>query len=801
MAAPLCIEGEIELAEEQEWKLWYGQPADKWEEALPLGNGRLGAMVFGRITSERIQWNEDTLWSGFPRDTHNYDALRYLAPVRERIASGRYEEAEKLIEEHMVGRRTESFLPLGDLIIEQEGISGAVTGYRRELDLDAGMAAVRWVSEGRRYSREMFISAVDQVAVIRYEADADASLDLTIRQESLLKHHIRETAEGILRLFGHAPSHIADNYRGDHPQSVLYEEGRGLRYEMQLLAQVEGGHARADSGMIRISNASSVTLLVAAATDFEGFDQMPGAEGSMPSKRCEQALLAAAQLGYEQLRDRHLADHRALFRRVELRLGPEADGRLTACKPTDERLKAYREGGADPALEALLFQYGRYLLMGSSRPGTQPAHLQGIWNPHVQPPWNSDYTTNINTEMNYWPAEVANLSECHEPLIRMIGELSVHGSRTAHIHYGCRGWTAHHNVDLWRMSTPSDGSASWAFWPMGGVWLSRHLWEHYRYNPDLEYLRQTAYPLMKGAALFCLDWLVEDEKGRLMTSPSTSPENRFLTEEGVACSVSAGSTMDMALMRELFHSFIEASEMLDDDRELREELRQAAKRLLPYQIDAEGRLMEWSEPFAEAEPGHRHVSHLYGLYPGEEITPEATPELAAAAERSLASRIRSGGGHTGWSCAWLINLYARLGQPEAAYTYVRTLLSRSVHKNLLGDHPPFQIDANFGGAAGVAEMLLQSHGGVIRLLPALPAAWEAGAVHGLKARGGFVVAMAWSKGALDSASVISTHGQRCTLVYHRPLEVADDHGSIVAEGESCTFETQPGKVYVIRLLN
>lgn len=787
------------MSDQHVWKLWYGQPAAKWEEALPLGNGRLGAMMFGGAAVEHIQWNEDTLWSGFPRDTQNYNALRYLAPVRERIASGRYAEAEKMIEEHMVARRTESFLPLGDLIIEQEGVDEAVTDYRRELNLNAGTASVSFVSEGGRFTREMFISAVDQVGAIRYSGAEGTELHMTIRLDSPLMHSVGKTADGGILLFGQAPTHIADNYLGDHPQSVLYEEGSSLRYEMRLSAQAEGGQMRVEHGAIRISGAASVTLLVAAATDFEGYNAMPGSHGSSASKRCEQALGAAVQLGYDQLLKRHLEDHQALFRRVELRMGSKEDLRLKEGMPTDERLKAYREGGHDPGLEALMFQYGRYLLMGSSRPGTQPAHLQGIWNPHVQPPWNSNYTTNINTEMNYWPVEVGNLSECHEPLIQMIGELAVIGSRTANIHYGCRGWTAHHNVDLWRMSTPSDGSASWAFWPMGGVWLSRHLWEHYRYNPDLEYLRKTAYPLMKGAALFCLDWLVEDEKGRLVTSPSTSPENRFLTEEGVACSVSAGSTMDMALIRELFHACIEAAERLGADQQLQEELKLAAKLLLPYQIDAEGRLMEWSKPFAEAEPGHRHVSHLYGLYPGEEITPEATPELAAAAERSLASRIRSGGGHTGWSCAWLINLYARLGQPEAAYTYVRTLLSRSVHENLLGDHPPFQIDANFGGAAGLAEMLLQSHGGVIRLLPALPAAWEEGAVQGLKARGGFGVAMDWSQGTLGSAQVTSTYGHSCSLAYERPLTIEDEDGRIVAEGENCTFETQPGKVYSIRL--
>ncbi|MFB4332385.1 glycoside hydrolase family 95 protein [Paenibacillus sp. CR_12] len=788
-------------AEHKNTTLWYRKPAAKWEEALPLGNGRLGAMVFGGVQEECIQWNEDTLWSGFPRDTNNYEALRYLAKARELIASGKNAEAEQLIEGRMVGRNTESFLPLGDLLIRQSGIGDSCSEYRRELNLDTGIASTRFQGGGSDhiFSRDMFISAVDQVGVIHYECSGSGSIQLEIGLRSPLQHRTRTEEDGTLVLHGHAPTHIADNYRGDHPGSVLYEDGLGIRYEMRLLALTDSGQVTVDDSGMRICAAGSVTLLVAAATNFEGFDRSPGSGGTDPSGICRERLQGAMRHGVEQLRSRHVQDHQALFRRVELQLGRPENERSIAALATDERMEAYREGREDAALEALMFQFGRYLLIASSRPGTQPAHLQGIWNPHVQPPWNSDYTTNINTEMNYWPAETTRLSECHEPLIQMIRELSVSGARIAKIHYGARGWVAHHNVDLWRMASPSDGRAMWAFWPMGGAWLCRHLWERYQFHPDLEYLRETAYPLMRGAALFCLDWLIEDGKGHLVTSPSTSPENQFLTAEGLPCSVSAGSTMDMAIIRDLFHNCIEASQLLEQDDELREEWKAAVARLLPYAIDDEGRLMEWSKPYPEAEPGHRHVSHLYGLYPGSDITLQDTPQLAEAAYRTLMSRIDHGGGHTGWSCVWLINLFARLQQPEKAYDYVRTLISRSMHPNLLGDHPPFQIDANFGGSAGLVEMLLQSHLDAIQLLPALPKAWAEGSVRGLKARGGFIVDMEWKGGILASASITSTHGRICRIQYSQPLAVRREDGSVVTTGDRLSFETVSGMTYQIAL--
>ncbi|WP_342563081.1 glycoside hydrolase family 95 protein [Paenibacillus sp. FSL R7-0345] len=786
------------MKQEQAWKLKYKQPAAVWEEALPLGNGHMGAMVFGGTAEERFQLNEDTLWSGFPRDTNNYEALRYLKKARELVAAGNYTGAEQLVNSRMLGVNCQAYMPLGDLLLKQPDAESCAE-YSRELDLDSGVSTVSFRTEAGRYTRESLISAPDGVMVVRLSSEAGSGLDLELSLSSPLKHTVKQQGAASLVLEGRCPTHIADNYHRDHPYAIQYEDGLGIAFALHMQVIATGGSLEAADGRLIISGADQVQLILAAATDYEQVKSRTahlksssgaGPAGLLsPGESCEQRLAAAAAVPYEVLKQRHTADHQALFRRLELDLGWSEAAEL----PTDERLAAYKDGGEDPALEALLFQYGRYLLIGSSRPGSQAANLQGIWNEHVTPPWNSNYTTNINTQMNYWLAEVGNLSELHGPLMDLISELSETGARTAAVHYGARGWTAHHNVDLWRSSVPSGGDASWAFWPMGGVWLSRHLWEHYAYNPDPAFLQETAYPLMKGAALFALDWLVEGPDGLLVTSPSTSPENRFVTAEGEPCSVSMGSAMDMSLIRELFGHCLEAAQLLDTDKAFRQQLEQTLPRLAPLVITADGRVQEWFEDFPEAEPGHRHVSHLYGLYPGEMINEQDTPELVEASRRTLEKRIASGGGHTGWSCAWLINLYARLRDGEAAHSFVRTLLTRSAYPNLFDAHPPFQIDGNFGAAAGIAEMLLQSHLGELRLLPALPAAWKDGRISGIRARGGYELELVWQDHALVSASITASRDGECRIVYARGLKIQLPDGSLAAADQP--LQVKSGEVY------
>lgn len=782
------------------FRLKYNQPAAIWEEALPLGNGHMGAMVFGGTAQERFQLNEDTLWSGFPRDTNNYEALRYLKKVRELVNEGRYTEAEKTVNSRMLGVNSQAYLPLGDLYIEHPGAEN-YRSYLRELDLDSGIATVAYNTGAGTFSREAWISAPDGVCVIQAASEAKGGLNLALSLDSPLKHTVKQAGANILVLQGRCPTHIADNYHRDHPSAILYEEGLGIAFELHLQVLASGGDVKYEDGKLVISGADRVMLLLASATDYEELRsraahlKKPADDGrgkfASPAESCSRRLAAAAAKSYEELRQRHTEDHSRIFRRVELDLGSRNKDDL----PTDQRLADYKDGEEDPALEALLFQYGRYLLMGSSRSGTQAANLQGIWNHHVTPPWNSNYTTNINTQMNYWLAEVGNLSEFHEPLIDFIRELSETGTRTASVHYGARGWTAHHNVDLWRSSSPSGGDASWAFWPMGGVWLCRHLWEHYAFNPSAAFLEETAYPLMKGAALFCLDWLVQGPDGYLVTNPSTSPENRFVTADGDICSVSYGSAMDMSLITELFGHCIQAAHILGIDEAFASELQETLSRLSPLKIAGDGRLQEWSEDFKESEPGHRHVSHLYGLYPGNLINEQETPELLEASRLSLETRISSGGGHTGWSCAWLINLYARLKDEEAAYGFVRTLLTRSVYPNLFDAHPPFQIDGNFGAAAGIAEMLLQSHLGVISLLPALPKSWKDGRIAGLKARGGYEVDMKWKDQVLEQARITALYDGACRVAYARELIIRLPDGTEVNSEE--LLHMKAGEVYII----
>ncbi|WP_256992249.1 glycoside hydrolase family 95 protein [Paenibacillus sp. XY044] len=758
-------------------KMWYRKPAKEWVEALPVGNGRLGGMVFGGAEQERIQLNEDTLWSGHPDDPANHEALSHLEKVRQLNFEGSYAEAQELIEEHMLGPWSASYQAMGDLYLQMEN-AGDVTEYRRELNLKRAVCRTSFVMNGVRYVREVFVSAADQVMVIHLSADQPGKVSVQASLDSLLEHKVKLDAPDRLILQGRSPSHV-EPFHARSADPVVYEEGKGMRFEIQLIAMADQGSLEQGEHGLKVERANAVTFLLAAATSFNGFDRDPFQDGSNPTLRCEEWLNRASAYSFQQLLHRHENEYGELFDRVELVLGAPGLTEL----PTDERIQALREGREDAQLAVLFFQFGRYLLISSSRPGTQPANLQGIWNDRTRPPWAGNYTVNINLQMNYWLAESCNLAECHTPLFDLLEDLRVTGRETAKIHYGASGWACHHAVDLWRLSTPSGGPskgpASWAFWPMAGPWLCQHLWEHYRFGGDVAFLREKAYPIMKEAALFLLDWLVKDPEGYLVTNPSTSPENTFIGPDGKKAAVSIASTLDNSLVWELFTNCMEASAILETDTEFRHELLAARNRLRPLRIGRYGQLQEWSQDFEEAEPGHRHTVHLYALHPGDQIDPYITPDLAEACRVSLDRRQQHEKEDAiGWCFAWRINQFARLGDADMAHHYLIKLLENPF-PNLLNAHRhpklsfyPLTVEANFGATAGIAELLLQSQAGELRLLPALPKEWAEGSIRGLRARGGFTVDLAWEEGKLAAACIYSSNGNYCRLRSQQPIQIS-----------------------------
>ena len=712
-------------ATESTWSLWYRQPAATWNEALPLGNGRLGAMVFGGVPEECIQLNEGTLWAGGPYDPSRPVARDALPEAQRLIFAGQHKEAEKLINEKMMGRPPAQmpYQPVGVLKLGFPGHE-AMGDYRRELDLDRAIAGVSYTVGGVKLSREMFASPVDQVIVVRLTADKPGQIHFKAKMATPQKASITTEGGNTLVMSGR--------------NGGLRGIDGALKFQARVRVLAQGGTTTAGPDSLAVDGADSVTLLIAAATSFKNFKDVSGD----PDALAKNAIDRAGRKAFDKIRSDHIAEHQRLFRRVTLDVGMSEAAKL----PTDERIAKFEEG-KDPQLAALYFQYGRYLLLSSSRPGFLPANLQGLWNESMNPKWDSKYTININTEMNYWVAEVGNLAECHEALLDKVQELSISGRRTAEVNYGARGWVCHHNFDLWLATAPID-NVRCGFWPVGGAWLCKHLWDHYEYQPDRNYLARV-YPVMKGAAEFFLDTLVEHPRDKhLVTCPSTSPERPNPTGTGLC----AGSTMDMGILRDLFENCIKASEILGVDGDFRAQLQDTRKRLAPLKIGKHGQLQEWRDDWDINAPDN-HVSHLYNLFPSCQITPAATPELAAATRVSL--RLR-GDGDSSWGKAWRVNLYARLGDGNYAHRVLMGLLKDRTAPNLFSlNSGVFQIDGNLGAASGMAEMLLQSHNDEIHLLPALPKAWPEGKVTGLRARGNFTVDIEWKNGKVTSYRIAS----------------------------------------------